>query len=65
MLRYVSWKMLPAFLHRRYGSIVEVVRELVLGRPLVSAAAVIEVANSVFIAASSLRRPGLWLKIHQ
>ena len=48
MFRYVSWKMLPAFLHRRYGSIVEVVREPVLSRPLVSAAAVIGVANSVF-----------------
>ena len=45
--------MFAAILHRRYGSIVEVVREPVLGRPLVSAAVVIEVANSVFIARSS------------
>ena len=46
--RYVSCKMFPAILHRRYGSIVEVVREPVLSRDLVSAAAVIGVANSVF-----------------
>ena len=48
--RYDSWKMFAAILHRRYGSIVEVVREPepVSGRPLVSAAAVIGVANSVF-----------------
>ena len=46
--RYDRWKMFAAILHRRYGSIVEVVREPVLSRPLVSAAAVIGVANSVF-----------------
>jgi len=40
--------MFAAILHRRYGSIVEVAREPVLGRPLVSAAAVIAVANGVF-----------------
>ena len=48
IFRYVSWKMFAAILHRRYGSIVGVVREPILGRPLASAAAVIAVANSVF-----------------
>ena len=48
--RYDSWKMFAAILHRRYGSIVEVVREPFLGRPLMSAVAVIAVtvAKSVF-----------------
>ena len=46
--RYDSWKMFAAILHRRYGSIVEVVREPFLGRPLMFAVAVIAVAKSVF-----------------
>ena len=40
--------MFAAILHRRYGSIVEVVREPFLGRPLMFAVAVIAVAKSVF-----------------